>query len=244
MDIIESWFGSERRILTEIWPNADSEFVQENPRFWYLLFSPSVSGFWLISTISDWSWHFFLHFPCILHDLSVLKRYLDSKNIHPLFFWNVFNKDTREDTKTDTWLWMGKFKDDFHDFRRKSTNFWYGSVLREFQGDLVTFWRCRCQKVKKISIYPCIGFENIKEINKSLTENDEIMIENTFWSTEVNFWPISANRGSLRVSNTVLVHLQWSQTESGVKKPSPSSISCLKTDREHSFLSYQKGPQR
>ena len=49
-----------------------------------------------------------------------------------------------------------------------------------------------------------------KEINKSLSENNEIMIESTFWSTEVNFWPISANEGSLRVSNSVLVHLQWS----------------------------------
>ena len=83
-----------------------------------------------------------------------------------------------------------------------------------------------------------------KEINKSLSENDNTMIESTFWSTEVNFWPISANEVSLHVSNAVLVHLQWSQTESGVEKPSPSSISCLKTDREHSFLSYHKGPQR
>ena len=87
-------------------------------------------------------------------------------------------------------------------------------------------------------------FGKNKEINKSLSENDDITIENTFWPTEVNFWPISTNEGSLRVSDAVLVHLQWSQTESDVKKPSPSSVSCLKTDREHSFLSYHKGPQR
>ena len=76
-----------------------------------------------------------------------------------------------------------------------------------------------------------------------MSENDDTMIESTFWSTEVNFGPISANEGSLRVSNAILVHLQWSQTESGVKKPSSSRVSCLKTDREHSFLSYHKGPQ-
>ena len=83
-----------------------------------------------------------------------------------------------------------------------------------------------------------------KEINKPLSENDHTMIESTFWSTEVNFWPISVSEGSLHVSDTVLVHPQWSQTEFGVEKPSQSCVSCLKTDREHSFLSYHKGPQR
>ena len=87
-------------------------------------------------------------------------------------------------------------------------------------------------------------FKKIKEINKSLSENDNTTMEDTFWSTEVNFRPISANEGSLRVSNAVLVHLQWSQTEYGVKKPSSLGVSCLKTDLEHSFLSCHKGPQR
>ena len=82
------------------------------------------------------------------------------------------------------------------------------------------------------------------EVNKSLSENDDITIETIFWSTEINFWLISANEGSLCVSDAVLVHIQWSQTEPGVKKPSPPSVSYLKTDREHSFLSYHKGPQR
>ena len=84
--------------------------------------------------------------------------------------------------------------------------------------------------------------EKIMEINKSLSENDNTTIEDTFWSTEVNFRPISVNEGSLRVSDAVLVHLQWSQTEYGVKKTSSSSVECLKTDLEHSFLSYHKGP--
>ena len=87
-------------------------------------------------------------------------------------------------------------------------------------------------------------FKKIKEINKSLNRKWHTTIEDDFWSTEVNFWPISANEGSLRVSDAVLVHLQWSQTEYGVKKPSSSGVSCLKTDLEHSFLSYHKGPQR
>ena len=81
-------------------------------------------------------------------------------------------------------------------------------------------------------------------MHKSLLENNDTTIESIFWSTKVNFQSISANEGSLHVSNAVLLHLQWSQTESDVKKPSPSSVSCLKTDREHSFLSYHKRLQR
>ena len=77
-----------------------------------------------------------------------------------------------------------------------------------------------------------------------MKENDNITIEDIFWPVEVNFWPISTNERSSRVSDAVLVHIQWSQTESDVKKPSPLSVSCLKTDREHTFLSYHKGPQR
>ena len=30
-------------------------------------------------------------------------------------------------------------------------------------------------------------FENSKKINKPLSENNDIMIESTFWSTEINF---------------------------------------------------------
>ena len=163
----------------------------------------------------------FLHFPCILHDLSVLKRYLDSKNIKPLIFLNAFTKCIPECIPPDTWIWMGKFRDHLHDFRRKTTSFRYRSMLREVQGDHVTFWRCRCQKVQKNLDITMYRFENNKEINKSLSENDDITIENTFWPTEVNFWPISTNEGSLRVSDTVLVHLQWSQTESDVKNSFP-----------------------
>ena len=33
------------------------------------------------------------------------------------------------------------------------------------------------------------------------------------------------------------MHAQWSQTESDVKKPPQSSVSCLKTVREDSFIS-------
>ena len=67
------------------------------------------------------------------------------------------------------------------------------------------------------------------------------MIESTFWSTEVILCPISVSEGSLLVTNTILVHPQWSHTRSGVGKSSQSSVSCLKTDREHSFLNYHKG---
>ena len=83
-----------------------------------------------------------------------------------------------------------------------------------------------------------------REINKPLSENDHTMIESTFWSTEINFWPISLNEGLLLVSDIILVHPQWSQIESGVENPSQLSVSCLKTNREHSFLNYHKGPQR
>ena len=117
-------------------------------------------------------------------------------------------------------------------------------MLRVVQNDRVGFCRCRCEKVQKNLDITIKWFKKIKEINKSLSENDNTTIEDVFWSTEVNFWPISANEGSLRVSDAVLVHLQWSQTEYGVKKPSSSGVSCLKTDLEHSFLSYHKGPQR
>jgi len=117
-------------------------------------------------------------------------------------------------------------------------------VLRVVRDDLVTFWRWRHEKFQKNLDISIKWFEKIKEINKSLSENNNVTIEDTFWSTEVNFGPISANEGSLCVSNAVLVHLQWSQTEYGVKKPSSSSVECLKTDLEHSFLSYHKGPQR
>ena len=117
-------------------------------------------------------------------------------------------------------------------------------MLRVVQDALVAFWQCRREKSKKNLDITMKWFEKIKEINKSLSENDNATIEDTFWSTEVNFGPISANEASLCVSNAVLVHLQWSQTEYGVKKPSSSGVSCLKTDLEHSFLSYHKGPQR
>ena len=103
-------------------------------------------------------------------------------------------------------------------------------MLRVVRDDLVTFWRWRHEKFKKNLDITIKWFEKIKEINKSLSENDNSAIEDTFWSTEVNFGPISANEGSLCVSNAVLVHLQWSQTEYGVKKPSSSSVECLKTD--------------
>ena len=189
-----------------------------------------------LDTVSQFSWISHV----IETNILSLGRGIHSNS--PLL--NVFRNKWWDKGYTDTWLWMGEFRYDLHDFWGKYTNFRCISVLRTVQSDLVTFWRCRCQKVQKIPIYPCIGFAKIKEINKYLSENDELMIESTFWSTEVNFWPISANKGSLRVSNAVLVHLQWSHTEFGVKKPSPSSISCLKTDREHSFLRYQKGPQR
>ena len=45
------------------------------------------------------------------------------------------------------------------------------------------------------------------------------MIVDTFWSTEINFCPIPTHEGSIPASDTVLVHLQGSQVESGVKKP-------------------------
>ena len=70
-------------------------------------------------------------------------------------------------------------------------------------------------------------WKNNKEINKYLSENDNIAIENIFWPAEINFWPISTNEGSLRVSDAVLVHLQWSHTESDVKKPFPLSEGML-----------------
>ena len=81
-------------------------------------------------------------------------------------------------------------------------------------------------------------FEKIKEINKFSSGNDNVTIENTFWSTEVNFWPISANEGPLRVLNAVLVRLQWSQREYGVKNRLHRV-----SDLEHSILSYHRGPQ-
>ena len=78
--------------------------------------------------------------------------------------------------------------------------------------------------------------ERNKETNKSLSENNDTMIESTFWSM-LNIYrdQILINFGKrglvtcymLRVSHIVLVHLQWSQTESGVKKPFPLSVSCL-----------------
>ena len=67
------------------------------------------------------------------------------------------------------------------------------------------------------------------------------MVMGTFWSTETNFWSIPTHKGPMRVSDTVLVHFQGSQTEYDVKKPPQSSTSCLKTAREHLVLSYRKG---
>ena len=71
------------------------------------------------------------------------------------------------------------------------------------------------------------------EINKSLFRKWQHHDRRYFLIYRGQFLTDFDKRG---VSNTVLVHLRWSQTESGVEKPSPSSISCLKTDGEHSFL--------
>ena len=242
---IESWFGSELQILTEIRPNVDLQLVQEIHRFWCLLFQSvnvqiltDFDNFWPVVT----PFHNFLGFHMLLRPTYC---HSDEEFVRNSPLLNTLKNNIPDHIPTDTWIWMGKFRDHLHDFRRKPHNFRYRSVLSAVQK--VTFWLSDgvgVNRSRKISIYPCIGYEKNKEIKKSSSENDNTMIESTFWSTEVNFWPISANAGSLRVSDAVLVHLQWSQTESGVKKPSPSSISCLKTDREHSFLRYQKGPQR
>ena len=157
---------------------------------------------------------------------------------------NVLKNGSPGDIPVGLWLWIVKFRDNLHDFRHKPTNFRYRLVLRAVQGDPMSSWRCRCQKVQKSIDITINRLEKNKDTNTYLSENDNTTIENTFWSTEISFWPISVNEGSLRVSNAVLVCLHRSQTEYEVKKPCSSSVSCLKTDREHSFLSYHKGPQR
>ena len=75
------------------------------------------------------------------------------------------------------------------------------------------------------------------------------MIESTFWYTSINFWPtsVSEGEGSLRISIIVLC-IVHSVSISGhrqdlVSKIVSISVSCLKTDRDHSFLSYHKGYQ-
>ena len=207
---IESWFDSERQILTEIRPNVDLEFVQEITRFLMSTFQ-SVSvriltdfdDFWPVVTL----FHNFLGFHMLLRP-KYCHSDEDFTSNSPLL--NFFRNKSPDKSRPNTWICMGKFRDHLLDFWRKSTFFDTDLVLSADQVDFMTFWRCRCQKVQKnldISMY---RFEKNKEINKSLSENDDTTIENTFWSTEVNFWPISANGGSLRVSNTVLVHLQWS----------------------------------
>ena len=62
------------------------------------------------------------------------------------------------------------------------------------------------------------------------------MVMGTFRSTETNFWSISTHEGSIHISDTVLVHLHWSQTESDVKK-TVSTEYFVSTDRARTLIS-------
>ena len=71
------------------------------------------------------------------------------------------------------------------------------------------------------SIYGYNHVSVIKKISKILSHevgNVITMVVDNFRSTEINFWSIPTHEGSIPVSDTVLVHFEGSQVESGVKK--------------------------
>jgi len=161
---IESWFDSELQILTEIRQKVGLELVQENYRFLMSTFqSTSVrisidfNNFWPVVTL----FHNFLGFHMIL-----TSKYCDSdeefiKN-SPLL--NAFSNSTPDSTLTHTWLLMGETQREIHWFWPKITFYrcdWFNNSLticlkRTLKRKFVLLIRWR----KKISLYPCMGYEN------------------------------------------------------------------------------------
>ena len=80
------------------------------------------------------------------------------------------------------------------------------------------------------------GRKNIRRILSHKVTNVVTMVVGGFWSTEINFWPISTHEGSISVSDIVLVHFQGPQVTSDVKKPVWVK-SLVNRDREWTHIS-------
>ena len=146
-----------------------------------------MSGFWLISTIFDRSWHcftIFLDFTWYWRQNTVTRTRNSSKT-H--LFWMLFQIVHQIVHQPIHGYWWGKPKEKFIDFDLKSRSvdvidltICLKRIFKRKFDLLIRWW-------KKISLYIHVWVRKTnREINKPLSENDHNMIESTFWSTEIN----------------------------------------------------------
>ena len=97
------------------------------------------------------------------------------------------------------------------------------------------------ENTKHFRAYPLLTWAKIFKIQNSKVGNDLTRVMDTFWSTEINFCPISTYEGSISVSDTTFSHSQGFFGSSDVKKPSQPSVLWQKTAREQLLLSCLRG---